>query len=309
MVEEDILYIEALCNQHAAEPDSFSLEEVVKQIKSLKAGKAADSDGISAEHIKYGGIELAKILQQLYNKILQVATYPTLFKLGLITPIHKKAGKPQDDPDMYRKITVNSILGKVFEKLYLTRVKPKIRKEQSPLQFGFTEELSPTIAAVLMSEAIIESDEKKSPLYISFMDTKKAFDVVWHPSLLRRLFLLGVEGKIWLIMKQMYQDMTAKVKWQGHLSETLQIAQGLQQGGIGSADCYKVYENPLPLLLERTNTGHHIGAIYLGIILVADDKALRSDTPEGLQVSLNTATNHANKERYENGLAKSQVMV
>jgi hypothetical protein len=212
-------------------------------------------------------------------------------------------------PTNYRKITITSIIGKTFERIYLWRVRPPITHSQSPLQFGFSIGKSPMIAAMLMTEAITEADSRKEKLYIAFLDTKKAFDVIWHNSLLRRLHLLGIGGNLWLIAQSIYQGMKGQVKWQGHLSNTFDVKHGLLQGGVTSPDFHKPYEDPLLHLLESTGTGLHIGSVYMGTITVCDDKTVLSKVKEGLQVGLDTCTNHANNERYQNGIEKSQVMV
>lgn len=45
---------------------------------------------------------------------------PLQFKKGIVTPILKPE-KPAKDPNSYRRITVNSIIGKIVEKEMLIR--------------------------------------------------------------------------------------------------------------------------------------------------------------------------------------------
>jgi len=84
----------------------------------LKNGKAADSAGISGEHLKYGGETILSALTDLINSIFETCTLPELFKLDLVSPVFKKKGKPVDDPNSYRKITVTNVINKVIEKLH-----------------------------------------------------------------------------------------------------------------------------------------------------------------------------------------------
>jgi hypothetical protein len=42
---------------------------------------------------------------------------PSIFKSGIITPVYKRHDKPLEDPNSYRRITVLSIVGKLFEKV------------------------------------------------------------------------------------------------------------------------------------------------------------------------------------------------
>ena len=86
--------------------------------------------------------------------------------------------------DNYRGITVSSILGKLFETVLLNRL-DELNNDQSELQYGFTKGLSPTMASLVLSEAVLDSSLTGEPLYIAALDTQKAFDVVSHPVLMR----------------------------------------------------------------------------------------------------------------------------
>ena len=65
--------------------------------------------------------------------------------------------------------------------------------KQNKLQRGFTKGVSPTNAALILTEAIAESKDTKRPIYATFVDATKAFDVVWHSSMLVKLFNYGLK--------------------------------------------------------------------------------------------------------------------
>jgi hypothetical protein len=62
---------------------------------------------------------------------------------------------------------------------------------------------------------IAESLDNNEPLYAAFIDASKAFDVVWHESMLRKLFYTGISKETWILTKMLYQDLHSKVKWEG----------------------------------------------------------------------------------------------
>jgi hypothetical protein len=113
-----------------------------------------------------------------------MVTFQVFVKSGIITPVYKRHDKPLEDPNSYRRITVLSIVGKLFEKVLLKKILPTLREKQNELQRGFTKDVAPTNTALLLTEAI----GKYEPVYTCFVDASKAFDVVWHSSMLRRLF-------------------------------------------------------------------------------------------------------------------------
>ena len=59
---------------------------------------------------------------------------------------------------------------------------------------------------------------------------EKAFDTVNHDIMFNKLYQDGVEGDMWSLMNNMYKGMTFKVKWDNHLTDNINIAQGIRQG-------------------------------------------------------------------------------
>ena len=100
-----------------------------------------------------------------------------------------------------------------------------------------------------------EAENENKPLVVATLDAQKAFDVVDHDTLLRRLFLDGITGPDWLLLRDMYTDLTSVVKWEGTLSAPFVIRQGVRQGGVLSTRYYKRYNNHLLLELENKFTG------------------------------------------------------
>ena len=71
-----------------------------------------------------------------------------------------------------------------------------------------------------MSWAIAEARDTRSPLYTVCIDASKAFDVVWHKSLLRKLYNSGLTGTNWNILQASYHAMSSVVIWCGKHSRS-----------------------------------------------------------------------------------------
>ena len=67
-------------------------------------------------------------------------------------------------------------------------------------------------AALIRTECINETKNKRKPLFVATLDVQKAFDVVNHELLLRKLYLDGITGNDWLLVRDIYKDMTPSVK-------------------------------------------------------------------------------------------------
>ena len=177
--------------------------------------KSSDEYGISAEYFKAGKSELVPVITKIFNHILDTKKIPAAFKTGVITPVSKK-GKDSKLLENYRGITVTAIFGKVFEYALLE----KLHIAQSEMQFGFTEGLSPAMAGLLISEAKAESQENKTHIYVATLDSQKAFHVVHHAILLDKLVQTNIHDTSWLVIRDLYRDISSRVKLLDGLSDS-----------------------------------------------------------------------------------------
>ena len=116
----------------------------------------------------------------------------------------------------------------------------------SNLQFGFEESVGCIEASFTILETINHMLERGSKVFGCFLEARKVFDTVWIDGLLYKLFTeLGIEGKMWLAIKDLYTDVKARVFFSGTLSRIFDISQGTGQGRILASFMYKIYINSL----------------------------------------------------------------
>ena len=164
---------------------------------------------------------------------------PDGLKTGLLTPIFKNK-REKNQSRNYRGITVLPVLGKVVKSVLKKRIQPLINDHQSEIQRGFTARASPLNAALILEEVTHECKDKGDPLYLIFLDTKSAFDMVDHTHLMWRFYHTGVDNTHWLLVDDMHQNVSSIVKWIGEHSDSFKV----NQGGILSAALYKIHINP-----------------------------------------------------------------
>ena len=232
---------------------------------------------------------------------------PSVLKEGLVTPIFKKGDR--SNPANYRGITVTTVLLKVIEHVLNIRHNAILDASQSRLQKGFTPGRSSIDAALILSECIAEAKNERKPLIVATLDAQKAFDVVDHKLLLRRLFLDGITGADWMLLRNMYTDLTSAVKWEGTLSSPFVIKQGVRQGGVLSTGHYKRYNHPLLIEMENKFTGAKIGCIRVPHVTVADDVALLTNLASEMQVMLPCTGSFANIARFVIHPNKSCILI
>ena len=155
-------------------------------IGSLKNNKAPDSFGVTSEHFKLASPIMVPLMTEVVNRILQAGQLPVNTKSGQATPIPKKGH--QVLPDKFRRITITAMIGKLAEKQMVLSSDEPLTESQSMNQFGFTKEVSCNLAAMLLTESILHCKDTKQPIYITYMDAAKAFDVVDHDYALTQLY-------------------------------------------------------------------------------------------------------------------------
>ena len=119
-------------------------------------------------------------------------------------------------------------------------------RNQSELQVGFSEGLSPGLGSLFLSEASYEAHIRRAPLYIAPMDSQKAFVKQDHKLTLCELYTQGVDGGLWSVVSDLYEGLTSKIKCQGEISEAFPVLQGGRQGGVLSPHFYDIHKSTSP---------------------------------------------------------------
>lgn len=156
-------------NNEEREIDLVRSKEVVSEIRNnINPKKAPGFDLITGQILKMLPRKGIVKLTNLINASFRLKYVPRQWKVTEIIMI-PKAGKPPNEISSYRPISLLPVISKLFEKLYIKRLKPII--EQKKLipdhQFGFREHHS-TLEQVHRLTNIIETTlEKKRyvPLY------------------------------------------------------------------------------------------------------------------------------------------------
>ncbi len=185
---------------------------------------------------------------------------------------------------------------------------PILLPTQNKLQWGFTQDTPPLLAGLMLQEQINEATEQRKPLYITFLDVKTAFDVVWHDSLLRKIYIDGVQGGLWLGIKSLYEGAHSAISWNGVLSDSFPVLQGVRQGAVLSADLYKRFNNPLLNMLSNSGMGGHIGINHLQSPTCADDIAICAYDKIEMQCMIDVVHQYSKQEKYEIQARKSAVL-
>ena len=122
---------------------------------------------------------------------------------------------------------------------------------------------------------------------------------------MRQLYHTGVDNTHWSLVDDMHQNASSIVKWAGDHSDPFEVNQGVRQGGILSADLYKIHINPALERLKNSGVGCRIGDIFCGATACADDRTVGSKDPNGGQVMLSESEVFSTLERFDYQPVKS----
>ena len=307
-VSQDVDIIKSATSNPTPSSVPITNIEVKHIISQLKKKKAKDEFDLSSEHIIYGGGAMSTYIAKILNSVVNDMEIPKFIKTAINHPIPKK-DKDSTIPGNSRGISICPIVAKIIDSMSISHQKAAISEHSTDLQFGFTESRSPSHATILLSELMIEAKEQKKPIYICTLDVQKAFDVVSHDSLLRKLHLEGLPPRWWQLKYNSYQDMSTRIIWKGEIGESYLNLQGNRQGGKGSASDFKTYIINIIRLLARSLYGIHIGATYLGVLACADDLILAATSMDDLYCQIALVNMYANQERFVIHPQKSSIAI
>ena len=284
--------------------------EIKNSIKKLKHNKAHGPDTLLNEYFIVSAELLCGQLQILFNKILDSGDFPTMWTKGIIIPLHKKGSL--SDTNNYRGITLVSCFGKIFSSILNERLQNWATENaaNTDAQFGFKSKHS-TVDAIFILNSLIERHlNNKKRLYCAFIDFKRAFDSVYRNGLWYKLIKSGVNGKLLSLIRSMYTEVKSCVRHLNTLSDLFDCNVGLMQGEICSPLLFALFISDIEnSLQENIHAGITLDQLSLYLILFADDAVIFSDTPEGLQMSLNKLQNYCETWNLTVNVDKTKIMV
>lgn len=193
------------------EAQDISQEELVKQWKKLKMGKAPGEDGIENEAWKYMTTEIGDVLGRLLNSVWKNGKIPEDWKEGIISLIFKKGEK--SEVGNYRGVTLMNTAYKMYASILNDKLMREVKEKLQESQFGFREGRG-AIDAIYGLNYIVNKElgRKEEKIFAFFADLKAAFDRVDRQELNRRMESIGIEDQLRKRVMEMYRETKSKVR-------------------------------------------------------------------------------------------------
>lgn len=113
---------------------------------------------------------------------------------------------------------------------------------------------------------------------------------------------------MWILLRNVYRDMSVKVKWKGTTSNPISLTQCIRQGAKLSTTLYKRYINTILDSIARSHMGATIGTLLVSSPTCADDIALIANTRAELQDMLDLVQYNTNRDLVKINATKSEIV-
>lgn len=199
----------------------------------------------------------------IMNEVIETGVIPRAWKISTITPIPKI--KNTAKAEEFRPINTTDVDEKIFELIVKNQLVNFIEENQilAKTQSAFRAKHSCETAINYLINNWKEAIDKGETVIAVFLDLKRAFETVDRKRMIDKLKNYGIEGKELKLFENYMADRRQKVKYNGDISEELEIPIGLPQGTALSVILFILYINDIVKIGQHSQ-----------IALFADDTAI-----------------------------------
>jgi endonuclease/exonuclease/phosphatase family metal-dependent hydrolase len=305
--DNDLIKLQEFCKtknvKTILEIPFITVNEVFQALMHMKQTNTRGLDGLDGKILKIAAPYIADSLTYIYNMCIDKSYIPKLFKQAKVIPLHKSGDT--SNPSNYRPISILSNLSKPLEKHINKHLNAHLDNNQllHCSQSGFRANHSCHTALTSLTEQWLNSINDNKFCGALFVDFAKAFDVIDHDLLLKKLRYYSISENTILLLKSFLIDREQTVFINKLKSNPQLIKYGVPQGSVLGPLLFSIYINDLPLHITDKCE------------MFADDTTLHSSAVDvdSLSVSLQRSADELQNWSEHNHMAlnakKTEVML
>ena len=254
-------------NSHSIFLDPVTHTELDRLISQLPNRKSSGHDNISNVLLKVIKPGIIGPLVEIFNLSMSNGIFPEIMKNAIVVALHKDQSK--QELTNYRPISLLITISKILEKIMYSRVYNFLNNTHQiyKSQCGFRAKHSCDHAIGELLSEITKSMETGKQTVNTFLDLSKAFDMLEHSVIFKKMERYGLRGPCLDWFRSYLTGRTLKVRCN-------------TGNGLGLSDEYGVkFGTPQglclgPLIFLMFCNDLHLHMLYLDVIQFADDTTL-----------------------------------
>jgi hypothetical protein len=239
-VDELYATVESLIDTKSIADVERVTPDVVKEaVSRLNCNKTDPVFSFTSDFFKNSPEILFSHLSIIIKSFLLHAHASNVLLLSTLVPIIKDKMGDICSSKNYRSIAISSLILKIIDWVIIILFGECLHLDD--LQFSYQSGRSTTMCTWLAIETIDHFLRNDGEVFSCMMDMTKAFDMVQHSLLFRKLLDVHLSSIFIRLIMVIYYLQYANVRWNQLVSDVFPMGNGVKQGAVLSALLYCIY--------------------------------------------------------------------